>query len=68
MYTVKISDLGYARRDTNDTVRKSVVGTQAYLAPELLGQTKSFDVSKCTDVYSYGVVRAPSCFAVECRH
>jgi serine/threonine protein kinase len=56
-YIVKIADFGYARRDTNDSVRKSVVGTPAYLAPELIGQTKSFEVSKATDVYSYGVVR-----------
>jgi serine/threonine protein kinase len=56
-YVVKIADFGYARRDTNDSVRKSVVGTPAYLAPELIGQTKSYEVSKATDVYSYGVVR-----------
>jgi serine/threonine protein kinase len=55
-YIVKIADFGYARRDTNDSIRKSVVGTPAYLAPELIGQTKSFDVSRPTDVYSYGVV------------
>lgn len=56
-YIVKIADFGYARRDTNDSVRKSVVGTPAYLAPELIGQTKSYEVTKATDVYSYGVVR-----------
>jgi serine/threonine protein kinase len=37
-------------------VRKSVVGTLVYLAPELMDQKKSLDVSKPTDVYSYGVL------------
>lgn len=55
-YLVKIGDFGYARRDSNESIRRSVVGTPAYLAPELFGQNMSFDVSKKADVYSYGVI------------
>jgi serine/threonine protein kinase len=32
------------------------VGTLVYLAPELMDHKKSLDVSKSTDVYSYGVL------------
>lgn len=55
-WQVKLADFGYARRDSKESLRKSVVGTPAYLAPELIGHTKSDDVGMPADVYSYGVI------------
>lgn len=55
-WQVKLADFGYARRDSKESLRKSVVGTPAYLAPELVGHTKSDDVGMPADVYSYGVI------------
>jgi hypothetical protein len=55
-WQVKLADFGYARRDSKESLRKSVVGTPAYLAPELVGHTKSDDVGMPSDVYSYGVI------------
>jgi hypothetical protein len=55
-WQVKLADFGYARRDSKESLRKSVVGTPAYLAPELIGHTKSDDVGTPSDVYSYGVI------------
>lgn len=55
-FSVKIGDFGFARRDSNESIRRSVVGTPAYIAPELFGRSVSWDVSKKTDVYSYGVI------------
>jgi hypothetical protein len=56
--SVKIADLGYARRDTADSIRKSVVGTPTYLAPELFLDLrgKSLEVTKAADIYSYGIL------------
>lgn len=55
---VKIADLGYARRDTADSIRKSVVGTPTYLAPELFLDLrgKSLEVTKAADIYSMGIL------------
>lgn len=55
-WQVKLADFGYARRDSKESLRKSVVGTPAYLAPELMGQTRSDDVGTPADVYSYGII------------
>jgi len=55
-WQIKLADFGYARRDSKESLRKSVVGTPAYLAPELVGHTKSDDVGMPSDVYSYGVI------------
>jgi len=56
-FIVKISDFGLIRRDSDDTMRKTAIGTKIYLPPELrdiVGQ-KSDLVSTKTDVYSFGV-------------
>jgi serine/threonine protein kinase len=53
---VKIADFGFARRDTGQSIEKSVLGTPAFLAPELFGEHHSKLVSRKSDVYSYGVV------------
>ena len=55
-WVVKVADFGYARRDSKESLRKSVVGTPAYLAPELVGHSRSDDVGRPADVYSYGVI------------
>lgn len=55
-WQVRIADFGYARRDSKESLRKSVVGTPAYLAPELVGHTKSDVVGTPADVYSFGVI------------
>lgn len=53
---MKIADFGFARRDTGQSIEKSVLGTPAFLAPELFGEHHSKLVSRKSDVYSYGVV------------
>lgn len=55
-YLVKLADFGYARRDSTESLKKSVVGTPAYLPPELIGGTKSDEVGTPGDVYAYGVI------------
>lgn len=55
-WIVKIADFGYARRDSKESLRKSVVGTPAYLAPELLNVSISDSVDAACDVYSFGVI------------
>lgn len=55
-WVVKIADFGFARRDTGQSIEKSVLGTPAFLAPELFGEHHSKLVSRKSDVYSYGVI------------
>lgn len=55
-WQVKLADFGYARRDSKESLRKSVVGTPAYLAPELIGVRASDEVGMASDVYSYGII------------
>jgi len=56
-YIVKISDFGLIRRDSNETMKKTAIGTKVYLPPELrniIGQQTDL-VSTKSDVYSFGV-------------
>jgi len=55
-YLAKICDFGSCRRDTNCSVRRSVVGTPSHLAPEIYGKVTSLYVSKSSDIYAFGVI------------
>lgn len=50
---VKICDFGYARAIGEKTFRRSIVGTPAYLAPEVF-KNKGFD--KSLDMWAVGVI------------
>jgi len=50
---IKVADFGLARELSNDTDTGSLVGTVAYLAPEVLSRGKTETAS---DIYSFGIM------------
>ena len=55
---VKLCDFGYARIIGKKSFRKSIVGTPAYLAPEVLYPTilKQQGFNRALDIWSTGVI------------
>ncbi|GMH38144.1 hypothetical protein BSKO_06028 [Bryopsis sp. KO-2023] len=53
-YVLKICDFGYCQHSEKDSDANSLVGTSAYVSPEVLSQ-KKYD-AKAADVWSCGVV------------
>ena len=61
IFQVKLCDFGFARIIGEKSFRKSVVGTPAYLAPEVL-RNKGYNRS--LDMWSTGVIIYVSSFGV----
>ena len=62
IFQVKLCDFGFARIIGEKSFRKSVVGTPAYLAPEVL-RNKGYNRS--LDMWSTGVIIYVSFYAVD---
>ena len=58
LYKVKLCDFGYAKIIGKKSFRKSIVGTPAYLAPEVLYPTilKKRGFNRSLDMWSTGVI------------
>jgi serine/threonine protein kinase len=50
---LKIADFGFAKHSENNTFLKTIVGTPAYMAPQILNHEKY--TFKC-DIWSLGVM------------